>query len=109
MREVFAIWVAVRTWGAEWGNQQILIFTDSEVITQVWKSRTCRNKDIMRVVRAIFLFAAKHNTNILMQHIPGVMNIAADLLSRLQVRKFKQLDRCTNEAPTPTPPDTWAI
>ena len=83
IRELFAIVAAVYTWGVDWANMQILIFTDNEPITHVW--RTGRSKDpvIMRLVRFLFLYTAQNNINILLQHISGYYNLPADLLSRL--------------------------
>ena len=48
--ELFAIVAAVLTWGAGWSNKQILIYTDNEAITHIWRTGSCRNKDIMHLV-----------------------------------------------------------
>ena len=71
IRELFAIWVALFTWGDELVNKQVEIHTDSLSMTLVWKTGTCKDKVVMKLVRALFLFAAKRNINILMKHIPG--------------------------------------
>ena len=44
----------------------------------------------MRLIGALFVFCSKHNVNLLMQHVP-VRNNIADILSRLQVDKFRCL------------------
>ena len=109
IRELFAIVAAVYTWGVEWENKQILIFTDNEAITHVW--RTGRSKDpmIMNLVRFLFLFAARHNINILLQHIRGYYNLPADLLSRLQVARFRRVVPSACQNPELVPPEvlTW--
>ena len=70
-------------WGHEWANQQILFFTDNICITTIWKTGSCRDKDMMRIIRSLFLFTAEFNINILMKRIHGPSNILVDRLSRL--------------------------
>ena len=79
------------------------------LITHVWKSGTCVNKDIMRLVRALFLFTANRNINILMEHIPGLTNISADLLSRLQVDKFLDRHPSADRHPTKLSSEVWRV
>lgn len=43
----------------------------------------------MTLIRYMFFFTAQLNVNILLQHISGHINVAADLLSRLQVQGFR--------------------
>ena len=54
--ELFAIVAAVVTWGHSWRDQQIILFTDNDSIVQVWKSGSCKDKDIMTLVRFCFRF-----------------------------------------------------
>ena len=89
IKELFAIVAAVLTWGHEWHDQQILFFTDNSAITHVWRTGTSVDRVIMKLVRFMFLFVAKRNVNVLMHHIPGHSNNAADALSRLQVQRFR--------------------
>ena len=109
VRELFAVWVALRTWGSEWVDQQILIYTDNESITHVWRTGTCKDKTMMRIVRALFFFAAQHNINVLMRHVPGCYNVNADLLSRLQVTRFRDRHPSAAPFPSPIPTDVWDV
>jgi hypothetical protein len=68
--ELFALVAAVFTWGKAWSNKQIIIYVDNLSITFVWL-RGSKDKNLMHLVRHLFLFTAKHNINILLQHIPG--------------------------------------
>ena len=62
--------------------------TDNMAIVQVWRSGSCKNKDIMSLVRRLFFFIARRNVNLLLKHVPGKLNVDADLCSRLQVDAF---------------------
>ena len=44
---------------------------------------------------------AQHNINIMLQHVPGISNIIPDLLSRLQVDRFRA--QLPSADPDPTP------
>ena len=107
--ELFAIVAAVVTWGHEWRDQQILFFTDNSAITHVWRTGTSVDRIIMKLVRYLFLFSARLNLNILMQHIPGHTNLLADALSRLQVHCFRQLVPGAHLHPSSIPPELWHI
>jgi hypothetical protein len=108
-REIFAIWAAVRTWGHSWANSQLLIFTDNEATVNVWKTGTCKDKDMMRVMRALFFFCAKINLNVMLSFIPGKLNVHADALSRLQVETFKRNCPSADPLPSSIPDDVWDI
>ena len=56
--ELFAVVAAVFTWGSAWKHKKILFYTDNLPVTKIWLYRTCVNKDIMRLVRALFLFTS---------------------------------------------------
>ena len=108
-KELFAIVAAVFTWGLEWQNKQVLFYTDNMIIANVWRSGSCRSKDIMSLIRPLFMFSSRLNINILMKHIPGCSNILADALSRSQVTLFKQLHRRADIEPTPVSADVWHL
>ena len=69
-------------WGQSWQDKQIIFHTDSQSITNIRRSGTC----IMRLVRALLLFTVKLNINVLMNHIPGQINVLADALFQLYCR-----------------------
>ena len=78
-------------------------------MAQVWRFGSCRDKDVMRLVRGLFLFAARHNINIWVRHISGHHNYLSDALSRLQVQKFRQLHPDADRSATPVSDEVWHI
>ena len=50
---------AVCTWGHSWRDKQVVLFTDNMSITQVWLTGSSRDRDIMCLVRFLFLFSAR--------------------------------------------------
>ena len=106
--ELLALLVAFFTWSNEFRDRQVIIYTDNMPLVYIW-SRGSRNPLIMRLVRALFLRTASHNSNLVLRHIPGHDNTLADLLSRFQVHRFFQLHPTAEEAPSQPPPDIWRL
>ena len=107
--ELFAIFVAVRTWGSNWCNKHVLFFSDSNCVVQVATSGSCKDPVMMRILRALFFFSARHHIRLSFQHIPGVDNLHADLLSRLQVRRFRELSPSADRYSSTIPQDVWEV
>jgi len=61
----------------------------------------------MRLVRHLFFFTAKHNINIIFEHLPGRHNYLADALSRLQVLQYRRLVPESDLHVTPLPDKIW--
>ena len=109
IREFFAIWVAVHTWGNEWADKQVVIHTDSAPAKDIWKKGTSRDKVVMKIVRTMLMFAARRNINILLKHVPGKHNNLADALSRFQVRRFRELLPEADVMPTEVDQQVWEM
>ena len=107
--ELFAVVAATFTWVDQLRNKQIVIHTDNIAIVYVWKHGSCQDKSLMKLIRALFLFTAKNNINLLMEHVPGYCNYLSDSLSRLQVQKFLQLCPDADIEATVPPPSLWTL
>ena len=109
VQEVFAVYTAIATWGHQLRNKQIVVHCDNLAIVTVWKSGSCKNPSIMKVIRALFLLCASLNINLLTRHIEGHKNLSADALSRLQVDKFFTINPDAVEDPSAAPVEIWTI
>ena len=108
-KEVFAIYVAIATWATHLRNKQIVVFCDNLAIVSVWKSGTCKEPRIMKIIRALFFLCASNNTNLICQHIEGHNNVHADFLSRLQVNRFLAAHPDADNSPSRIPTEVWDI
>ena len=102
-KELYAIVMACEVWGQHWGGKRLLFHCDNKPVVQVWESGSSRSSDLMRLVRALFFLAARHNFHVMICHIPGTNNSIADALSRMQLTRFRSLVPEANNHPTPTP------
>ena len=102
-KELFAIVASVLTWGKHWVGKKIIFFTDNLPITQIWDTGTSHSKEVMVLVRKLYLFAAQIGFSVSLKHILGIYNPIADSISRFQVKKFKELAPQAEERPTQVP------
>ena len=109
LRELFAVWAAVFTWGQDWEDREIVIFSDNQSVVDVWRSGTCTDALMMRVIRAIFFRAAKLNLHIILAHVAGVDNTDADMLSRFQVQEFRSRNPQADREPTALLDAAWEL
>ena len=91
VREFLAIVIAIETLPLFLSNKRIQIQTDTMAVVHIINNHTSKDIDLMILMRRLMVNILKYN--ILFQaiqciHIPGLNNIAADKLSRLQVDDF---------------------
>ena len=91
----------------EFEGRKILFITDNLPITQAWQKGTSSSGILMTLIRTILMTAAKNNFTLSLQHIPGVNNTAADLLSRMELVKFKFLMPWCETTATIPPNSIW--
>ena len=101
--ELYPIVLAVETWANTMANQCVLLYTDNEAIVSVINKQTARDPILMILVRRLVLTSLRFNILFQAIHIPGVTNTLPDLLSRLQVEKFRKLAKDMDHQPTIIP------
>ena len=102
-KELFTIYLACAVWGHNWPSKKLIFKTDNSTNVAIWSAQPSKSKDLMDLSRTIFLISATHNFLVKFQHIPGSNNPIADALSRLQMRKFRELAPDAKPNPTPIP------
>lgn len=108
-KEMFAILAAVLTWGHHWPGKTIIILTDNLPITEIWHKGSSPSRDIMSLVRTLYLITARLQFVVKLKHIPGKHNIIADSLSRFQMQKFQEAAPQADQHPTPIPEALWQM
>ena len=69
--ELFLIVLSLHLWGCEMQNQRILFFTDNQALVHVINKQSCRDKDLMFLVRRLVLVCLADNISFKTKHIPG--------------------------------------
>lgn len=108
-KELFTIVIATKTWGYQWAGKRIVFLTDNLPITQVWQAGSTKSHELMKLVRNLYLTAARLQCFISFKHVYGVNNPIADSISRFQDSKFREMAPFADLHPTPLPPNAWEI
>ena len=106
IRELFPIMLALKLWCEHLKQQCITFHTDNEAVVHIINTQTSKDSEIMVIVRQMVIILMKNNILFRAVHIPGVYNISADLLSRLQVQKFLKHEPTADPLPIQIP-ETW--
>ena len=97
--EMYPIMVAVHMYGYLMKNHCVTFMSDNEAVVAIINKMSSRDKVVMSLVRPLVLTCLRHNILFRAEHIPGKLNIEADLLSRLKVKEFKEV--ATRARPEP--------
>ena len=101
--ELYPIFLALTIWGSRLSNKCIMIRTDNLAVVHIINSFTSKDPHLILLLRHLVLTCLKHNIFIRSKHISGSKNLTADLLSRQQVIKAKQVSPQLKDAPERLP------
>lgn len=102
-KELFPIVLAIEIWGTKLTNKCILLHSDNNAVVHIINKQTCKDKDIMFLVRRLVLACMKWNILIRSEHVQGKQNDLADMLSRLQIAQLRQKAHWVDSDPTIVP------
>ena len=89
--ELYPIVLAVELWGTKMSDSRIVFLSDNTAVVSILNSHTTKEPLLLCLLRRLVLLSLRLNFVFSGRHIPGHKNVAADLLSRGQMRAF--LDR----------------
>ena len=106
--------LSVLLFGDAMRNQRITFFTDNAALVDIINKATSRDATVMVFVRRLVLACLNFNIVFRARHVPGVKNVLADSLSRLQVSRFRQLapvgvQSTPTTIPIPLLPHNWQL
>lgn len=81
--ELLPIWLACVLWGAEWTGLQVNGWTDNTQVLSAVNKGSSTSTISMALLREIFWYSVAFDFHLVAKHVPGVENVAADFLSRI--------------------------
>ena len=87
-KEMLPIAVAAAIWGKEWRGCTVEFNCDNEAVVHSLVAGSCKERNMAHMLRCLFFIEAKFNFSIVASHVPGVLNVQADALSRNQPQIF---------------------
>ena len=91
--ELYAVTVGIYLWITDYANQQICLFCDNMSVVHMINSGVSKCPNCMVLLRLITLQSLKFNVVVKAKHVQSASNQFADLISRLEYKKFRQLAR----------------
>lgn len=80
--ELHALVQAAATWGPLWRGRNIIFLCDAHAVVDAIKGARSRDPGMMDLLRQLCTLGCLHGFDYVCQHIAGVTNTAADMLSR---------------------------
>ena len=100
--ELRALVMAAATWGARWAQKKIIFRCDCKPVVDAIRRCSSRRPKMMHLLRHLSTLAITHGFDFRCEHIDGVANVTADLLSRhgeQAIRMTEYLAVCGRSAP----------
>ena len=94
---------ALQIFGVQLSNRNIVFHCDNKAIVDVINKQSCKDVELMKLMRCMVLTAMQYNIKFTAMHVPGKDNILADALSRLQVSPHLLAIFGMNGSPVPVP------
>lgn len=80
--ELLALVTAAATWGPQWRGRKITFRADCEPVVNCVNTGTSKEPGMAKLLRHLALIACREQFDFRCEHIPGVQNVVADVLSR---------------------------
>ena len=90
-------------WGSCWQGKVVHVHSDNEAVVSVLNMGYSKDEQMMHLVRCLFFILAVWDISLFACHLPGVLNVAADAISRdnLPLLFFKVPDVSRQATPLP--------
>ena len=108
--ELYAVTVGVVLWIHKFKNTKIALFCDNMSVVYMINNASSKCGHCMNLIRVITLQGLLHNVVITAKHVVGKSNVLSVCLSRLKIKKFREI---TNNKfkpdPLPVPTNLWPL
>ena len=100
-KELVPIVITAALWGAQWAGHSICFHSDNMAVVAILGKGSSTDRLLMHLLRCLLFYAAYFTFHIHSEHIPGIMNVAADALSRNNLSSFSSLVPQTPQVQVP--------
>ena len=103
VKEMVPVVIAVAIWGQKWSKCTVMVRSDNMSVVYALSSGTAKDPQLMHLLRCLHFFSARYQTAIRATHVAGILNTAADALSRNNLPLFFQCTPQAASVPCPVP------
>lgn len=101
IKELIPLVMAAMLWGARWSRKQVVFECDNMAVVAVVNDGYPKDRTMRRYLRQLWLCAVQHGFLFSAVHVPGVLNVDADDLSRGRVTDFLTRNASRHVRPEP--------
>lgn len=98
--ELCGIVIAALSWGNQWQGKRIVVRCDNTAAVAAINSGYCKQPLMMELVRELWYWSCTHSFQLRSVHVPGVLNVDADDLSRGHVEQMLIRNPSIHSSPT---------
>ena len=91
VKELVPVVIAAALWGRSWHRMHIRFHCDNMAVVDILRKRSARSPLAHHLLRCLYFYTALFQFDHTAEHIPGVLNTAADALSRNNLPLFSSL------------------
>jgi hypothetical protein len=81
--ELKTVLVAAKRWGPLWRGSHVLVRSDNFATVAAINNTTTRSSELLVIVKELFWLSVEHNFRLSAKHLPGILNVFSDHLSRM--------------------------
>ena len=98
--------VAAHLWGYRWSRKRVLFLSDNAATVASVNSWLPKDRHLTALLKRLAKLAILHGFQVKAEHIPGLVNTNADLLSRGKIPLFQAANPQAHSSASPVP---WAL
>ena len=103
VKELLPIVIGAAVWGSRWRGLTVSCRCDNVTVVAIVNSGRSKVEKVMHLMRCLSFFLARWEVSLVCSHIPGILNGAAEALSRDALSSFQQLMPGASKVPTELP------
>lgn len=109
VKELVPIVLACAAWGPSLQQKVVLFQCDNMAVVAAVQKGSARDDHVMHLLRSLWFFTSHYDITLRIAHIAGVLNTAADQLSRYHMSQFFRSNPQAGLLPTPLPQELLNI
>ncbi len=88
--ELAAVVIAVKSWIHELKHKRIVVYSDCSAVVAGINASYSPREGMMTLLRDLVALSIRHSFTITAVHVPGELNVVADLISRFDIQEAHQ-------------------